>query len=131
MYRRRFLRPRCRRQPSRPAFTLIELLVVITIIGILIALLLPAVQQARAAAQRVQCLNNLKQLGLAMMSHEGLNKRFPHGTYNRIGEVSTTPAPYNNTQDRRCWMQDILPFMEQTALYTQFDAYMKTGATAL
>jgi prepilin-type N-terminal cleavage/methylation domain-containing protein/prepilin-type processing-associated H-X9-DG protein len=115
----------------RPGFTLIELLVVISIIGILIALLLPAVQQARAAAQRAQCLNNMKQVGLAMHLHENLKKRFPHGTYNLLDGTHTTPAPYNNMQDRRCWMHDILPFMDQQPLYEQFETYMKTNASAL
>ena len=87
--------PPCGSARRSAGFTLIELLVVISIIGILIALLLPAVQQARAAAQRAQCLNNMRQVGLAMLNHESLNKKFPHGLYNRIDETGTTPAPYN------------------------------------
>lgn len=130
-------RPLCRR-----GFTLVELLVVIAIIGILVALLLPAVQKAREAARRTQCVNQLKQLGLAAMNFESSRKHFPHGTYNYVDAVNFTPAPYGtydgassgsgpHTQDRRSWFHDLLPHMEESALYDEFEEHMKTGASAL
>jgi len=117
-----------RHAPSTRAargFTLVELLVVIAIIGLLVALLLPAVQAAREAARRSQCTNNLKQAGLALLNHHDAKRVFPKGTYNVIDDPSETP------QNRRSWMQDLLPFMEEDALYQQFVPYMKAGGSAL
>ena len=132
------------RAPSRqkPGFTLVELLVVIAIIGILIALLLPAVQAAREAARRAQCTNHLKQVGLAMHNHHDTHRRFPHGNYNFLDHTGYTPPPYGtdtdsgtgsgpHMQDRRCWMHDILPYIEQGPLYDRFQEYMETNASAL
>lgn len=87
------------------AFTLVELLVVIAIIGILVGLLLPAVQSAREAARRMQCSNNLKQLGLAMHNYESAYKKFPAGR-NSLA-ISTHAA--------------LLPFLEQTSLFSKID----------
>lgn len=96
----------------RPGFTLIELLVVIAIIAVLIALLLPAVQAAREAARRAQCVNNLKQLGLAMHNYHDINQKFPLGRAVEIGaggavSISRAYSPHSQ----------ILPFLEQTPLY--------------
>ena len=99
-------------------FTLVELLVVIAIIGILIGLLLPAVQSAREAGRRTQCLNNFRQVGLALHGYCDSYGHFPHGTYTLMDDWGGTP------QNRRCWMHDILPFLEFMGLYKQFDHYM-------
>jgi prepilin-type N-terminal cleavage/methylation domain-containing protein len=115
----------------RAAFTLVELLVVIAIIGILVTLLLPAVQAARAAARRTQCTNNMRQICLALINHHDARGYFPHGNYNYIDSTFSTPAPYNNMQDRRCWMHDTLPFMEEGALFDEFDQYMENNPSAL
>jgi prepilin-type N-terminal cleavage/methylation domain-containing protein len=115
---------------SRQAgFTLVELLVVIAIIGILVALLLPAIQSARAAARRTQCINNMRQVGLALFNHHDARGRFPHGTYNWID--SLTPAdPYGDKENRRCWFHDIMPYFEETALFQQFAEHQRKGGVA-
>ncbi len=106
MSRDRGVRERELRKPD--GFTLIELLVVIAIIAVLIALLLPAVQAAREAARRSQCVNNLKQLGIAMHNYHDVNGSFPIG---RTGQGFTYPG--TSTDNRRTWAFGIFPFVEQ------------------
>lgn len=102
-------------------FTLVELLVVIAIIGILVALLLPAVQAAREAARRAQCSNNLKQIGLALQNHLSTKKVFPAGRYGCDGEVGT-PCSGVATKDRvgPSGFVALLPFLEEQQLYDLF-----------
>jgi prepilin-type N-terminal cleavage/methylation domain-containing protein/prepilin-type processing-associated H-X9-DG protein len=98
------------RSRARSGFTLVELLVVIAIIGILVALLLPAVQAAREAARRAQCANNLKQYGLGMHNYHDVYKQFPQGNlYDPIAQTWGHNVP--------SWHARVLPFMEQTPLH--------------
>jgi prepilin-type N-terminal cleavage/methylation domain-containing protein len=100
---------------SRTAFTLVELLVVIAIIGILVALLLPAVQAAREAARRMQCTNHLKQIGLALLNHESATRRIPSGGWghNLIGD----PDRGSHLKQPGGWCYSLLPFLDQQATY--------------
>lgn len=100
-----------RTQRNVAGFTLVELLVVITIIGILIALLLPAVQSAREAARRAQCVNGMKQLGLALIHYHDMAQCFP--AYNQFSGNGT-----GDYQGYGCFIR-ILPFLEETALYEE------------
>ncbi len=97
------------RRPARRAFTLIELLVVIAIIAVLIGLLVPAVQKVRSAALRVQCSNNMRQLGLALHNFHDVNGGFP---------AAHLTMPNGATHS---WTAQILPFIEQDALYKQYN----------
>lgn len=105
----------------RPAFTLVELLVVIAIIGILVGLLLPAVQAAREAARRMQCSNNLKQIGLSLHNYHDTHRSFPP-LY-----VSVFPPSYS---DRANWITMSLPFIEQGNLNSRYDGNSSTGGGA-
>ncbi|QDT16287.1 DUF1559 family PulG-like putative transporter [Alienimonas californiensis] len=105
------------RRPVRSGFTLIELLVVIAIIAILVSLLLPAVQQAREAARRSQCQNNLKQLGLALHNYHSTYKSFPIG---RAGTDGTGSGDdFENNSGRLSAMVGLTPYLDQTALWNQ------------
>jgi prepilin-type N-terminal cleavage/methylation domain-containing protein/prepilin-type processing-associated H-X9-DG protein len=107
------------REP-RSGFTLVELLVVIAIIGILIALLLPAVQAAREAARRTQCANVLKQLGLAVHNYESAKKSLPNST--RPGGSTTAPRIAGFTL--------LLPYMEENGLFQRYDFTLNWSATS-
>ncbi len=115
------------KQRSHRGFTLIELLVVIAIIAILIGLLLPAVQKVREAAARAKCQNNLKQLALALHNYHDAYQKFPYGHASETG----VNAPVNTTaygdgtfwyHRRQNWFQQVLPYLEQQALYSQYEA---------
>lgn len=111
-------------------FTLVELLVVIAIIGVLVALLLPAVQAAREAARRTQCANNLKQIGIAFQNYHDVHKRFPFAShrpnntaFNSFRDVA--PSIWGTT-----WAISILPQLEQQPLYDKWDHSLGYGANA-
>lgn len=124
----------------RRGFTLVELLVVIAIIGVLIALLLPAVQAARESARRTQCVNKLKQFGLAMHNYENAYRRFPPAQINQIYDLDTPVAPATATSpEYTAWKAShggytinanywawsfvvyLLPYMEQDAKFDEID----------
>jgi prepilin-type N-terminal cleavage/methylation domain-containing protein len=115
------------RRVARTGFTLVELLVVIAIIGILVALLLPAIQAARESARRTQCTNNLKQIGIALQNyyHDTYLRFPPVAVFGKFGgpglQPPTVPAPaYHHT-----WCLMILPFMEQQSLYDSVDKMLR------
>src|SRR5437016_10005363 len=101
-------------QRIRPAFTLVELLVVIAIIGVLVALLLPAIQAAREAARKSQCSNNLKQIGLAVHQYELTRKRLPPGAIWSNG----TPKVRKGSV-----LFFLLPYLEETAVFNAVDSH--------
>jgi prepilin-type N-terminal cleavage/methylation domain-containing protein len=110
------------RRRANSAFTLVELLVVIAIIGVLVALLLPAVQAAREAARRMQCANNCKQIALALLNYEDAKGSLPGGSsYDWWGPTGTTKDNYTR------WVTSAMPFMELQNVAAQFDVTVPFG----
>lgn len=107
------------RRSGASGFTLVELLVVIAIIGILVGLLLPAVQAAREAARRMQCSNNVRQIGLALHNYESAHKKFPPGWI--ANDLDGEPG--------WGWATALLPFLEQNNVYQQLDLNVEIIAT--
>src|SRR5207302_7674666 len=120
-----FLKKECiamRAGVSRRAFTLIELLVVIAILGVLIGLLLPAMQKVRAAASRIKCANNLKQIGLALHQYTDANNSLPpNGVFTYGGSAVVQTSPWSA-------LSRLLPFIEQDNLFRCID-FSTTYAT--
>jgi prepilin-type N-terminal cleavage/methylation domain-containing protein len=123
----------------RKGFTLVELLVVIAIIGILVALLLPAIQAAREAARRIQCINNMKQIGLAILNYETTKRELPLAfTPNYTGDQYKGPCtaatkfqnPTNGLK-RHFVLTFILPYLEQQPLYDRIDLDQHWNSTAV
>src|SRR5688572_524205 len=104
----------CRAASTRRGFTLVELLVVIAIIGILIALLLPAVQRARESARMTHCKNNIKQLSLACLTYHDAFNEFPRSSNHLLGTVAKGNHGFS-------WIAKVLPFLEQANLHDALD----------
>ena len=122
--------PECNCLPNAPqlkrarcGFTLVELLVVIAIIGILVTLLLPAVNSAREAARRAACSNNIRQLCLAVLNYHGANQVMPMGSYRRFEGPGRPPWQTNQLS----WIARCLPFLEEQSLYDQIDWNLEPG----
>ena len=109
-----------RRKFGGRGFTLVELLVVIAIIGILVALLLPAIQAAREAARRTQCNNNLKNIGLGLQNYHDTYKTMPMGAMHSMFRTAPQLGP--------SWQYGILPFMEQRNIYDKIANLVRSGS---
>ena len=117
----------------RAGFTLVELLVVITIIGMIIGMLLPAVNSAREASRGMQCRNNLKQLALATLGYEQIHETLPpactpSGT---VPSKTANVAPMTPTNQRENWIIHVLPMLDQSTLYEEIAAYMKNNTNGI
>jgi prepilin-type N-terminal cleavage/methylation domain-containing protein/prepilin-type processing-associated H-X9-DG protein len=111
---------------SSTGFTLVELLVVIAIIGILVALLLPAVQAAREASRRAQCANHLKQLSLAILNYESSNRKFPVNiAYYPATDNQACGTPGVTSCNGKGWIISVLPQLESQALFDSFTPFMQ------